>query len=496
MTAGQLFGAAGIAYPPHIADISISRIVTDSREACRDCIFICLSGHNTDGHKYIQDAINKGAVVIVAEQVRDECVGGAAIIKVENTRRAAAKLYNIQCGINTLDLHIVGVTGTNGKTSVCAMLESIFLAAGVRCAVMGTTGCRVGGRQIEGGGGLTTPDVHELFPLLAKIAGEGVGYVFMEVSSHALAQHRVDGICFEWGVFTGLTRDHLDFHNDMEDYFLTKASLFSACGGGIINIDGAYGKRLADMYPHCVTCSVGGEGDFCATDVKYSPRGCEYKLKHRGGELPVSTSALGDFSAPNSLLAAVTALQMGIDQAAVIGGLSRFCGAEGRMERVVTDAPFEVIIDFAHTPDALERALKSASYLRGDGGRVIVVFGCGGDRDRGKRREMGGIASRLADEVVVTSDNPRSERREDIITDILRGVDKERPYKVIVSRRDAIEYALGVARQGDVVLLAGKGHERYEIDTEGKHFFDEREIVRTAIEKKNDVLRLYSDKQI
>lgn len=484
MTVAQLFGAAGIEYPKSAADICVSRIVTDSRDACQGCIFICMSGHNTDGHKYINEAINKGAVVIVAEQVRDECVGGAAIIKVDNTRRAAALLYNIQCGINDLGLHIVGVTGTNGKTSVCAMLESIFLCAGESCAVIGTTGCRVCGRQIEGGGGLTTPDSSQLYPLLARVAKEGVKYVFMEVSSHSLALSRVDGIQFEWGVFTGLTRDHLDFHGDMEDYFLAKARLFSMCLGGIINIDGAYGKRLAGMYPQLYTCSVGGEGDFCALDVKLSPDGCKYKLKYRGGECQVSTSALGDFSAQNSLVAAAVALKLGIDLTAVIGGLSRFSGAEGRMERVAVGAPFEVIIDYAHTPDALERALKSVSYLRGDRGRIILVFGCGGDRDRGKRREMGGIASRLADVIVVTSDNPRSESREDIITQIMRGVDKEKPYKIIVSRRQAIEYAVSMARAGDVVLLAGKGHERYEIDGDGKHFFDERKIVSTSIEKR------------
>ena len=488
MILSRLFSDAGLEYPEKYANIEISRIVTDSRQACDKCMFICMAGHNTDGHKYIKEAINKGAVVIVAEQVRDECVGGAAIIKVDNTRRAAALLYNTQCGIKNKGLRIVGVTGTNGKTSVCYMLESIFLAAGVRCAVIGTVGCRMDGRDIPGyGGGLTTPDAHELYPLLAYIAERGVTHVFMEVSSHALANHRVDGLEFEWGVFTNLTRDHLDFHSDMEDYFLAKSRLFSMCRGGIVNIDGAYGKRLSDMYPDLVTCSEGGGGDFCALDAKSTPNGSEYKLVYRGGECHISLGALGDFSVMNSLQAAAVALSMGIDASAVIGGLSRFCGAPGRMERVVRGELYEVIIDYAHTPDALERLIKSARPLRGEGGRIMLVFGCGGDRDRGKRREMAVIASRLADFLIITSDNPRSEDPDTIITHILKGIDKEKPHTVIPSRKEAIEYAVSIAGEGDVILLAGKGHEKYEILADGKHFFDEKQIVKDAVERKNKV---------
>ena len=485
MLLGKLFSEAGLECPEEYSNIEISRIVTDSREACEQCMFICVSGYNTDGHEYISQAIDKGAVVIVSERVCDECVGGAAIIKIDNTRRAAALLYNAQCGKPSEKLKLIGVTGTNGKTSVCHMLESIFSEAGVRCGVIGTVGVRALGQEIAPcREGMTTPDAAGLYPLLAKMADMGVTHVFMEVSSHSLAQYRVEGLEFECGIFTNLTRDHLDFHGSMEEYFRQKASLFSRCRHKIINADDAYGKKLLDIYEGCVTCSVGGDGDFCAREICCWTDKTQYKLKFGGGELEISLGALGDFSVFNSPEAAAAALTLGISPTALIGGLSRFLGAKGRMERVLDgDCPFEVIVDYAHTPDALERLLTSVRSIKKPRGRIILVFGCGGDRDRGKRKQMGRIASRLADLVVITSDNSRSERPEDIIAEILKGIDKEKPHKTIVSRRQAIEYAIESAAEDDIVVLAGKGHEKYEIDSDGKHFFDEVQIARAAARK-------------
>jgi UDP-N-acetylmuramyl-tripeptide synthetase len=448
-------------------------------------MFICIKGHNSDGHEYIKEALNNGARVIVAEQVRDECVGGAATVLVKNTRRVAALLYNVQCDEPTKGLKIIGVTGTNGKTSVCAMLESIFMCEGIRCAVLGTTGCRIDGEDISlCCEGLTTPDAAQLYPVLSFMKKEGVTHVLMEVSSHALALSRVDAIEFEYGIFTNLSRDHLDFHGDMEDYFLTKSRLIERSRRCVVNVDDEYGARYAEMCKAPITCSE-KKGDAVAKDVKCTANGCSYKLLWKDIELEISVSALGDFSVMNSLEAAALALDMGISPYAVSRGLLRFFGAKGRMERAVTTEPYEVIVDYAHTPDALERLIMSARVLRGEQGRIILVFGCGGDRDRGKRKLMAGIASRLCDEVIITSDNSRSENTESIISDILKGIDKEKPYTVIPSRARAIEYAVSIARAGDVVLLAGKGHEKYEIDADGKHSFDEISIVREAVAAKN-----------
>ena len=448
-------------------------------------MFICIKGNNNDGHDHILEAINNGAVVIVAEQVRDECVGGAATVLVDNTRHVAALLYNIQCDEPTKKLCVVGVTGTNGKTSVCAMLESIFLTDGRRCGVIGTTGCRVCGEELSGvSAGLTTPDTHELYPILATMAEQGVTHVFLEVSSHALALHRVDAIEFDYGVFTNLTRDHLDFHGDMESYFEAKARLSGLCKRLVVNVDDEYGARFAALSRESIGCSL-RSGDAVASDVRVGALGCDYKLIWRGEPLDIAVSALGDFTVMNSLEAAAVALDMGVPADSVTRGLLRFFGATGRMERAVSAESFEVLIDYAHTPDALERALMSARVLRGNGGRTIAVFGCGGDRDKGKRKQMAQIASRLSDVVIITSDNSRSESAQSIISDILRGVDKEKPYTVFVSRARAIEYAVEIARAGDVILLAGKGHERYEIDADGRHDFDERKIVRAAIAAKN-----------
>lgn len=483
MLTDVLFEDAGLECPLECKGIEIKNIVTSSDKVTYGSMFICIKGKNNDGHDYIGNAIKNGAVVIVAEQVRDECVGGAAIVKVDNTRHVAALLYNAQHGRPTKRLKIIGVTGTNGKTSVCAALESIFLSEGVRCGVIGTTGCRICGEPIETAG-LTTPDVHELYSLLSLMVRRGVTHVFMEVSSHALALSRVDAIDFEYGIFTNLTRDHLDFHADMEDYFLAKARLASLCRGFAVNVDDVYGERLAGLCKNFVAYST-TRGEYVACDVRHTASGSEYTLKYRGGALDISIRALGDFSVTNSLAAAAVALEMGVSEDAVKRGLLRFFGAKGRMERAITTEPYEVIVDYAHTPDALERLLISSRVLRKGDGRIILVFGCGGDRDRGKRKQMAIVASRLADEVIITSDNSRNEDAEQIIADILKGIDKEKPYTVIASRACAIQYAVGIARAGDVVLLAGKGHEKYEIDADGRHDFDEISIVRAAVTAKN-----------
>ncbi len=487
MRLGELFASAGLECPEKYQNLTYSKITSDSSQVTSGSIFVAVRGQNNDGHEYIEQAIQKGAAVIVAEQVRDECVGGAAIILVDNTSTAAALLYNAHHNNPCRALKIIGVTGTNGKTSVCHMLESIFLAAHKRCAVIGTLGCRVDGLQSDmRSSSLTTPPASELCPLLAHLRDEGVTYVFMEVSSHALAQSRVEGIEFECGVFTNLTRDHLDFHKTLEEYFLAKASLFAKCKRAFINIDDDFGKRLHAMYRGSFALSR-KSGDAIARDISLDFEGCSYTLEYKSNEYKISLGALGDFSVSNSLAAAAVALECGIEPWAVSEGLSRFRGACGRMQNVTpAGAPFLAIVDFAHTPDALERLLLCVRELGRGRGRIITLFGCGGERDRGKRKEMGIIASRLSDFTVVTSDNSRGEPRKQIIADILRGIDKESEYKAIVSRKAAIEYAVSIAAAGDIILLCGKGHEKYIIDSEGTHPFDEIKILCDAYASKKD----------
>jgi UDP-N-acetylmuramoyl-L-alanyl-D-glutamate--2,6-diaminopimelate ligase len=286
---------------------------------------------------------------------------------------------------------------------------------------------------------------------------------------------------FEYGIFTNLTRDHLDFHKDIQSYFEAKASLFESCKKIVVNADDPYGRRLLDRYPTAIRCSQTA-GELCARDIECSVEGTRYTLKYGQTEYKMDLNSRGKFSAINSMQAAAVALDAGIDEKAVIGGLSRFSGAPGRMQRVdMGECPFDVLIDFAHTPDALEKLLLSVRQINMGRGRIISLFGCGGDRDRGKRKEMALIASRLSDFVIVTSDNPRSEDPEAIIRDILKGIDKEKPYEVLPDRRQAIEFALGIAGQGDIVLLCGKGHEKYQITSEGKQPFDEEQIVISAL---------------
>lgn len=464
--------------PEEYQNIEFTEIVTDSRLVERGCMFICRRGHNRDGHDYVEDAINNGAAVVVAEQVRDWCVGGAAIIKVDNTDRFAALLYDRQCGYPTKKLKITGVTGTNGKTSVCFALSLILREAGYRVGTIGTLGCFIDGEKMEVDGAcLTTPDIQSLYWILARMADEGVSHVVMEVSSHALSFGRTDAVEFEYAVFTNLTRDHLDFHGDMESYFKAKSKLFSRSRRGVVNSDDEYGKKLLAKYDGLLRASR-ESGEFVAENITCDCEGCEYTLSYNGNKYFIKTGAMGDFSVTNTQLAAAVALDMGISPVTVARGLIRFSGAEGRMERYAGgDIPFKIFIDYAHTPDALERVLKTLRAVKTPKGKLILLFGCGGDRDAGKRRQMAAVASRLADFVIITNDNPRSEDPERIIGDILKGIDKEKPYTVIASRRQAIKYAVGIAAPGDIVLLAGKGHERYEIDASGYHPFDEREIL-------------------
>lgn len=494
MKLSQLFDKAGIAYPAKLSDIDIADIVTDSRQVREGSLFISIRGLHHDGNDFIDKAINSGAKVIVAEQVRDDCVGGAAIIQVENARAAASLLYNARYNNPTRDMKFIGITGTNGKTSISFMLEHIFTRLGERVGLIGTVENRIGGIAVEKNSdsptaNMTTPDPCELYKLLANFKENNAKRVIMEVSSHSLALRKVEPIRFECSVFTNLSRDHLDFHKNMEDYFLAKAEILKASRMCVVNIDDAYGKRLAGLDPEkCITCSQNINADYCAKNIRpLGMCGFEYTLECRAGRFDVKLPLMGDFAPINSLQALAAAIECGAEPTAAIEAIKNMPQIIGRMEKAALSdrAGITVLFDYAHTPDALEKALISVHGAKRDPrSRVILVFGCGGERDRGKRRQMGSIASRLADLVVITSDNSRGEDTALIIADILKGVNKEKPYKVILSRKDAINFALAEARVGDFALLAGKGHEKYEIDSSGKHPFDEREIVASALTKR------------
>ncbi len=494
MRVSELFGRAKINYPQNAGNIEITDIVTDSRQAREGSLFICIDGLRRDGHEYISEAVGRGAKVIVAEQVRDVGVGGAAAtIFVENTRQAAALLYNSWYCDPAANMKLVAVTGTNGKTSVTHILKQIFERAGKRCGVIGTVGAFCASRAIESLNGnplanMTTPDPDELYRILSLMREWGAEYVFIEATSHALALSKLDALEFDTAVFTNLTQDHLDFHGDMEGYFASKSRLFGKCRRAVINIDDLWAEKIikSARCDEIYLTSTEIKTDFYADNIRLSGAdGSRYELVYGGERTEISVPICGRFFVANTLQAAAVARLYGISAEEIRESVSRLSGIDGRMEKVRLgkDADISVLIDYAHTPDALEKLLKSAKDLIDGNRRIVLLFGCGGERDRSKRREMAHIASRLADFVIVTSDNSRGENPDGIISDILGGIDKESEYTVIRDRASAIEYAVANAMAGDIILLAGKGHERYEIDSRGKHPFDEREIARRAYEK-------------
>lgn len=470
-------------------NIEIRNITDSSRDVREGDIFVCITGLHADGHSFIDIACQRGAALIVADKSKKKDIScDAPIMFVDNTRVALSRLVASFYANPQKDLKIIGITGTNGKTTTARMLYEILKKYGLRCGLIGTTGSvspsgKLDIRSIDECANMTTPMPTELYKILSVMKSDGAEYVIMEVSSHSLSQGRVEPIEFHTALFSNLTRDHLDFHGDMESYFSAKSKLFYKCKKAIINIDDMYGRRLADKIPSSVKCSAEGrEAQYMATEIKYrGESGVEYKLSSRLSNLRVRTSIPGKFTVYNSLLAIACAIEIGVPSSIIRYAMMSLSGSDGRIERVdIGDAPFSVFIDYAHTPDALENLLLCARSFKSRRSRIVLLFGCGGDRDRDKRKIMGGIASSLADFVIITSDNPRSENREKIIFDILLGVDKESRYTVISDREAAIKYAIDNARAGDIILLAGKGHEKYEIADGKKVYFNEREIVRRA----------------
>lgn len=462
---------------PAPEDVSISGVVYDSRQVQSGDLFFCIPGTRSDGHQFAGAAVEAGAVALCVERPTGR---GVPELQVTDARHAMAKLSAAFYGHPADDLMLLGVTGTNGKTTTAYLLESILRAAGRSTGLIGTIETRIGENRRPGI--RTTPESLDLHRLFAEMRDAGVDSVAMEVTSHALALGRVEGVTYAAAGFTNLSQDHLDFHSDMEDYFEAKRSLFTPrrTERGAVNNDDPYGRKLLETTEiPCVGFGLSQDSQVRAENIELRPEGSSFDLVTPGSTERVAVSIAGAFNVYNCLAAAAIAAQADISPDAIVAGLSSIKSVPGRFESISRGQPFAVVVDYAHTPDSLDNVLRAARRLadaQGRGGRVLCVFGCGGDRDRGKRPLMGAVVARLADYMAVTSDNPRSEDPVAIIDEILEGVVAYRangPDVVLPDRREAIAEALHAARPGDVVVIAGKGHETgQEFATETLPFDD------------------------
>ena len=479
MLACKLFGSD---CPDEIKDIDITSIAYDSRRVTKDGVFVCIKGYETDGHSFAQMAADKGAAVIVAE---DEIDVDVPVIYVKNSRRAVAELACTFYGNPSKKLSLVGITGTNGKTTTTYMIKSILEAAGKEVGIIGTNQNIIGDKLLLTKSTTpTTPNALELQQLFAELVHFGADYAVMEVSSHALELDRVHGCEFDVGVFTNLTQDHLDFHKTMENYLNAKSKLFRLSKKGVVNYDDEGGRAIVqkDECPSMLKIGLGDGCDLKAENIRITARDSQFDMIYKGATYPVTVAVPGKFNVYNALCAAGATLELGIDIETVIKGLKSATGVVGRVEVVPTDTDYTVIIDYAHTPDGLMNIIKCVKGFAE--GRVITLFGCGGDRDNKKRPIMGEIAGSLSDLSIITSDNPRTEDPEQIVKEIEAGMKKSGgEYITITDRRRAIAYALDTAKAGDVIILAGKGQETYQIIGKEKFDFDERIEVYKHLKK-------------
>ncbi|MDR2356830.1 MAG: UDP-N-acetylmuramoyl-L-alanyl-D-glutamate--2,6-diaminopimelate ligase [Oscillospiraceae bacterium] len=460
----------------------IAGVSYDSRRVRPGDVFVAIRGFNCDGHGHIADAAANGAVCAVTQG--DAAGGVMPYVSVENTREALAVMSANLFGRPADKLKIIGVTGTNGKTTVtCLIKEIIERATGAKVGLIGTIRNMVGGEEMHTE--FTTPESYELHELFTAMVEAGCEYAVMEVSSHALALDRVYGIEFDTGVFTNLTAEHLDFHKSMEEYGGAKSKLFRQCRRGVVNLDDDFSRVIMDSardsrIEFTSFSALRDEADLVAKRIKlYSDR-TEFCALTIGVLQKVELGIPGMFSVYNALAAMSAAMLMGIGVREAAGALGECPGVPGRAEVAPTGRDFTVLIDYAHTPDALEKIITAVR--QGAGGRVVTMFGCGGDRDKTKRPIMGELAARLSDFIIVTTDNPRTENPDAIIGDILAGIDRENtPHVVIEDRREAIKWAIDNSRAGDVLILAGKGHETYQILGTERVPFDEREIVARSL---------------
>ena len=459
--------------------LNISGIAFSSLEVKPGNIFVCISGFKTDGHDYAEDAIQRGAIAVLAE--KDISDLGVTCIVTDNTRKALAQVAANFYEHPEKSFCLIGITGTNGKTTTTYLVKSVLESLGKTVGLIGTNQNMIGTEVIPSKH--TTPDSLELMQLFAKMREKKADYVVMEVSSHSLSLDRVTACTFDVGAITNITQDHLDFHKTMENYLEAKGILYKITKSGIVNADDMSASYLLEN-SECesmLTYGIENECDMRATNVELSEKGVSFDLTFENKNYQVELSIPGEFSVYNALTALSCLVSAGISMNDAVNGLKTARGVKGRVEVIETGRGFSVIIDYAHTPDGLYNVIKT---IRGFcKGRIITLFGCGGDRDSDKRPKMGKIAATLSDYCVVTSDNPRSEDPEKIIMQIVEGMKDGCEYSVVVNRFSAIECALDMAKQGDVVLLAGKGHETYQILADRTIDFDEREIVNKLLDR-------------
>lgn len=472
-------------------NVSVRAITDDSRAVSAESLFVAAKGERVDGHEFIPEAKRRGMLVLVSQQpVREVSL---PFVRVDDSRKALGLLGSRFYGDPSSHIRMIGVTGTNGKTTTTYVCKALLETLGRPVGLIGTVVYQIGERTIPATH--TTPGSLELQQLLAKMVAGGCTAAVMEVSSHALAQDRTSGCEFDVAVFSNLTQDHLDFHKTMEGYFLAKLRLFTGLTRGlkankraIINIDDPYGNRIVEQSPAPVwTYALKAKADLRAEAVRLSLQGTNFTAATPVGSFPIESQLVGEHNVYNLLAAIGVALHEGATPAQICEAVTKIMNVPGRFERVIAGQPFTVAVDYAHTEDALVRLLTAAQALKT--GRIITVFGCGGDRDRGKRPKMGAAAVRYSDVVLLTSDNPRTEDPLSILEQVEVGVIealRQRPhvqYRKVPDRREAIEEAVREARSADMVLIAGKGHEDYQIIGTKKVHFDDREVARDAIER-------------
>ena len=477
----ELLPEALIAHPK---DIEFSQIAYDSRQVKSGCLFVAIKGEKLDGHRFIPEAIQQGAVAIVTRKLLTTGISIPQIV-VPDTRRTLAVLAHHFYGQPSRKIKVIGITGTNGKTTTAYLTRAILEAAPMSIGVglLGTISYSIGKREIPAP--ITTPESADLAGYLAEMVSLGLQYAVIEVSSHSLIQKRVYGIDFAAGVFTNLGRDHLDFHKNIKQYRKAKSILFRQLPKSsiaVLNLDDPASKYFQPVikarvfhYGFTVNGST-SRPPFNIEIASNTLNGLALRLHTPTGEIAVSSSLIGQHNAYNILAAVTTTYALGITDPQIIQqGVTSVKSVPGRLENVETNRPFKVLVDFAHTPNALEATLTSLKPLVYE--RLIVVFGCGGDRDRGKRPLMGKVAEKYADSIILTSDNPRSEDPRNIIRDIEKGLSRRKKYYIYPDRREAIEQALALVKPGDLILIAGKGHETYQISKDTVRPFDDRKVV-------------------
>ncbi len=488
----SLINSAGFSLSVDSPDIEIKGITSDSRRVKQGFIFVAVKGGDFDGHSFVREALLRGAAAVIIQDTGPRIPETAerAFIKVADSRQALARLAAQFYGQPSLGLKVIGITGTNGKTTVSYLIEAILKSAGFTPAVIGTINYRYKGKIFNAVN--TTPDPEELQALLAQMREEGVDYVIIEVSSHALDQARVESVRFLSAIFTNFSVDHLDYHRDLNSYFNAKGKLFAGLlkdNFAILNIDDSRAYELIKLtQAHVVKYGLSSFADIFAEDLNYSFQGTEFFLR-LGSEMnknltlncdriKLSTALIGKHNIYNILAAVAFGLTQGIDLKIIRQAIREFPGVPGRLERIPVESDFSVFVDYAHTQDALKNVITSLRPLCK--GRLYVVFGCGGNRDKAKRPMMGRVVSELADLAIITTDNPRNEQPQEIINEIITGINKQN-FKVILDRQAAIKETLSQAGKDDIILVAGKGHENYQIFKNKRTHFDDREVVRECL---------------